>query len=86
MYFQFYIFDYFYFSEADYTRGVFQSIGFKEFNNYLLLDENERNTEQGQKLFQESLNNLKIATKRYARKQNKHFRNRFLGCPNRIVI
>lgn len=78
-----YFFD---FREADYTRGVFQSIGFKEFNDYLILDENERDTEQGKKLFEESVTNLKIATKRYARRQNKHFKNRFLGCPNRIVI
>ena len=35
----------------DYTRGVFQAIGFKEFHDYLLLSENERKSEHGAKLF-----------------------------------
>jgi len=34
-----------------YTRGIFQAIGFKEFHDYLLLSDNERNSEQGQTVF-----------------------------------
>ena len=37
----------FYFRTADYTHGIFQSIGFKEFHDYLLQDEKERQTELG---------------------------------------
>lgn len=35
----------------NYTRGVFQAIGFKEFHEYLLLSETERKTEHGEKVF-----------------------------------
>ena len=35
----------------DYTRGVFQAIGFKEFHEYLLLSNDERKSEQGEKAF-----------------------------------
>ena len=35
----------------DYTRGIFQAIGFKEFHDYLLLSDAERKTEDGEKVF-----------------------------------
>lgn len=35
----------------NYTRGVFQAIGFKEFHEYLLLSEMERKSEHGEKIF-----------------------------------
>ena len=35
----------------DYTRGIFQAIGFKEFHDYLLLSDVERKTEHGEKVF-----------------------------------
>jgi tRNA dimethylallyltransferase len=39
-------------TESDnYTRGIFQAIGFKEFHDYLLLPDTERKTELGEKLF-----------------------------------
>ncbi len=34
-----------------YTRGIFQAIGFKEFHDYLLLSDIERNSEHGQTVF-----------------------------------
>lgn len=37
----------------DYTRGVFQAIGFKEFHDYLLLNPTERKSERGEKIFAE---------------------------------
>ena len=40
----------------DYTRGIFQAIGFKEFHDYLLLPQSERNSENGKKFFNEGLN------------------------------
>ena len=36
-----------YFRKADYSLGIFQSIGFKEFHDYLLLDEDKKQTEIG---------------------------------------
>ena len=35
------------FRKADYTLGIFQSIGFKEFHDYLLMDEQGRQTRLG---------------------------------------
>lgn len=37
----------------DYTRGIFQAIGFKEFHDYLLLSEEERSSERGKAIFTE---------------------------------
>lgn len=65
----------------DYQHGIFQSIGFKEFHDYLSAPEScsqqERDT-----LRIKGIEALKTATKRYARKQNKWVRNRFLKRPN----
>lgn len=71
--------------QPDYTKGVFQSIGFKEFHNYLLLNPGDRASEVGKKLFEESVTNLKIATRRYARKQSRWITNRFLARSDREV-
>jgi len=35
---------------CDYTLGIFQSIGFKEFHGYLTLSKSERKSDVGQKL------------------------------------
>ncbi|XP_028174145.1 tRNA dimethylallyltransferase [Ostrinia furnacalis] len=72
-------------SPPDYTKGVFQTLGFKEFHNYLMLTEEERNSEEGNKLLAESIENMKIGTRRYARRQNKMVRGRFLEHPTREV-
>ncbi|CAG2063950.1 unnamed protein product [Timema podura] len=69
----------------DYTTGIFQSIGFKEFHDFLMLDEEERESPEGKRLFQRGLEEMKLATRRYARKQLKWIRNRFLRRPNRPV-
>lgn len=70
---------------ADYTRGIFQCIGFKEFHSYLLLTNEERQTVEAEKLFREGVDTLKLVTRRYARKQIKWITNRFLRCPDRQV-
>ncbi|XP_018569009.1 tRNA dimethylallyltransferase [Anoplophora glabripennis] len=69
----------------DYTKGIFQSIGFKEFHAYLVLDEEERASDEGKKKLEEGISLLKMATKRYARKQKKWIVNRFLGRSDRKV-
>jgi tRNA dimethylallyltransferase len=72
-------------SEADYTKGIFQSIGFKEFHEYLILSEDDRNSEKGSKLFHAGVDALKLVTRRYARRQLRWITNRFLRKPNRQV-
>ncbi|XP_042363040.1 tRNA dimethylallyltransferase isoform X2 [Plectropomus leopardus] len=68
----------------NYQHGIFQSIGFKEFHDYLTTRESctqqERDT-----LRDKGIEALKIATRRYARKQNKWVRNRFLKRPGANV-
>ncbi|XP_038223384.1 tRNA dimethylallyltransferase [Zerene cesonia] len=69
----------------DYTKGVFQTLGFKEFHEYLILSENKRNSDEGRKLLEQSIENMKIGTRRYARRQNKMILGRFLQIPTREV-
>ncbi|XP_072227044.1 tRNA dimethylallyltransferase isoform X2 [Leuresthes tenuis] len=64
----------------DYQHGIFQSIGFKEFHDYLTAPESSTPQEKDA-LRDKGIEALKIATKRYARKQNKWVRNRFLKRP-----
>ncbi|CAG0878502.1 unnamed protein product [Darwinula stevensoni] len=68
-----------------YEEGIFQSIGFKEFHPYLMTKPDLRGEEKGRKLFEQCVENLKIATKRYARRQVRWIRNRFLRRPDRPV-
>ncbi|ORX78215.1 tRNA isopentenyltransferase [Anaeromyces robustus] len=76
-----------------YTRGIFQAIGFKEFDAYLkLLNENKSNNDDGDgdggsdeekakklnELKNSSIEKMKNATKRYSRKQISWIKNKFL--------
>lgn len=70
---------------ADYTKGIFQTLGFKEFHDYLMLNKEEKKSEKGEKLLQLSVENMKMATRRYARKQNKMVLSRFLDHPTRVM-
>lgn len=72
-------------SKPDYTKGVFQSIGLKEFHKYLMLTSEQQNTEDGKQTLQDGIEQLKIATRRYAKKQKKWIVNRFLGRSDRQV-
>lgn len=73
-------------SEPDYTVGIFQSIGFKEFHQYLILDDDEKGSEKGKRLYEAGVEQLKLVTRQYSRKQLKWIRMRFLNpkraCPN----
>ncbi|XP_049809229.1 tRNA dimethylallyltransferase-like [Schistocerca nitens] len=71
--------------EPDYTEGIFQSIGFKEFHSWLVQPEAARRSEQGQAEMRRCADALKAATRRYARKQLRWIRNRFLRRPDRQV-
>ncbi|KAF5908580.1 tRNA dimethylallyltransferase, mitochondrial-like isoform X1 [Clarias magur] len=71
-------------NSQDYQHGIFQSIGFKEFHEYLTAGEDISQEECG-KLKSKGIEALKQATRRYARKQNKWVRNRFLKRPGTSV-
>ncbi|KAM6899824.1 tRNA dimethylallyltransferase [Xenentodon cancila] len=64
----------------DYQHGIFQSIGFKEFHDFLTSPESSTQQEKDARR-DKGIEALKIATRRYARKQNKWVRNRFLKRP-----
>ncbi|XP_074832255.1 tRNA dimethylallyltransferase [Carettochelys insculpta] len=67
-------------NSQDYQHGIFQSIGFKEFHEYLLT-EGKCPQETSALLLEKGIQALKLVTKRYARNQNKWVRNRFLKRP-----
>lgn len=62
----------------NYKQGIFQSIGFKEFHDYLILDESEKESEKGKALLQKSILDMKVSTRRFARDQLKWIEHRFL--------
>ncbi|XP_051712610.1 tRNA dimethylallyltransferase isoform X3 [Oryctolagus cuniculus] len=62
----------------DYQHGIFQSIGFKEFHEYLIT-EGKCTPETSNQLLKKGIEALKQVTKRYARKQNRWIKNRFLS-------
>ncbi|XP_018429057.1 PREDICTED: tRNA dimethylallyltransferase, mitochondrial isoform X2 [Nanorana parkeri] len=67
-------------SGQDYQHGIFQSIGFKEFHEYLVTMDNI-NQDRKEVLLQRGIEALKQRTKKYAKKQNKWVKNRFLNRP-----
>ena len=54
-------------ADANFTRGIFQSIGLKEFHSYLSLSPQQQKTDKGQQEFEKGVQLLKIATRQYAR-------------------
>jgi len=64
--------------KLEYEKGIWQSIGFKEFHKYLCLSEEERELDEGKKLFNDGVERMKLATRQYSRKQSKWIRRRFL--------
>ena len=65
-------------SNLHYDKGIWQSIGFKEFHDYLCLSKEERNSEEGKRLFDLCVVRMKISTRQYSRRQAKWIRRRFL--------
>lgn len=64
---------------TDYTRGIFQAIGFKEFHNYLILSDEEKKSEKGQKLYKDGIEAMNNVTHRYAKSQIRWIRQRLLN-------
>ncbi|XP_037683527.1 tRNA dimethylallyltransferase isoform X4 [Choloepus didactylus] len=71
-------------NSQEYQRGIFQSIGFKEFHEYLTT-EGKCTSETSNQLLKKGIEALKQVTKRYARKQNRWVKNRFLSRPGSSV-
>uniref|UniRef100_A0A8C8Y4K2 tRNA dimethylallyltransferase n=2 Tax=Panthera TaxID=9688 RepID=A0A8C8Y4K2_PANLE len=71
-------------NRQDYQHGIFQSIGFKEFHEYLVT-EGKCTPETSNQLLKKGIESLKQVTKRYARKQNRWVKNRFLNRPGPSV-
>ncbi|XP_040830219.1 tRNA dimethylallyltransferase isoform X3 [Ochotona curzoniae] len=71
-------------NSQDYQHGIFQSIGFKEFHEYLIT-EGKCTPETSNQLLKKGVEALKQVTKRYARKQIRWIRNRFLSRPGPSV-
>lgn len=73
-------------TERGYTEGIFQSIGFKEFHEFLLrqersqFDENVMSAES-KALLSSCVESMKCVTRRYAKKQSLWIKNRFLARP-----
>lgn len=67
-----------------YTEGIFQSIGFKEFHSYLTFPP-DGDEEKKKKLLVKSIQDLKKATRQYARVQEKWIKNRFIHVGDRDV-
>ena len=67
----------------DPSRGVFQSIGFKEFDRYLALLRSPSSSGHSKAALEDALmlgvEQLKLSTKRYARRQLSWIRNRIVG-------
>lgn len=49
------------------------------------MDEETKKTEEGREIFEKCIDELKMVTRRYAKKQNKWTTNRFLGRQDREV-
>lgn len=47
-------------SDGDYSQGIFQSIGFKEFHEYLIQPETARDTASGRALYQKGVEALQL--------------------------
>jgi tRNA dimethylallyltransferase len=64
--------------DSDYTRGILQAIGFKEFQKYFKCktDANS-NAEQLDKLLKCGIQDMKIATRQYAKRQITWIKNKF---------
>ncbi|CAL8111552.1 unnamed protein product [Orchesella dallaii] len=62
----------------DFQEGQLQSIGVKEFQAYIQLLPEERDSDIGKKCFEEGLERLKIVTRQYAKRQVQWISQRFL--------
>lgn len=62
----------------DYNRGILQAIGFKEFHNYFEAIESGQHAEIVQTEFRKGVEQMKLATRQYARQQVQWIRNKLV--------
>lgn len=73
--------------KSQYTEGIFQSIGFKEFHEFLVNHKGNKKFDQSnaskedKALLSACVENMKMVTRRYAKKQTTWVKNRFLARP-----
>ncbi|KRY74680.1 Amyloid beta A4 precursor protein-binding family B member 2 [Trichinella pseudospiralis] len=68
------------------AKGAFQCLGFKEFLPFLRLQPEARHSTNGLEIFQRCLEQLHLATCRYAKKQVKWIENRIVRRPGSVVL
>jgi tRNA dimethylallyltransferase len=61
---------------TDYTLGLYQAIGYKEFRAFL--SHPTPSSQAGQKVFNEAVEAMKLSTRQYARRQVSWIRNKLL--------
>ncbi|WFD44971.1 leukotriene-A4 hydrolase [Malassezia psittaci] len=69
--------------EVDYTRGIYQAIGYKEFDAYLSLQESNGSQQDLQSVFHQAVQAMQVATRRYAKRQTSWIRNQLLPAIHR---
>lgn len=69
----------------DFTKGVLQCIGVKQFQRYLELPDDGRRSDDGRAALHEALTAMKHVTKKYARRQTRWINNRFLKTGDKQV-
>ncbi|WFD34894.1 leukotriene-A4 hydrolase [Malassezia cuniculi] len=62
----------------DYTRGIFQAIGYKEFDAYLDHVASGGEKDQEQKLFDAAIDAMQVGTRRYAKRQTSWIKNQLI--------
>ena len=73
--------------KTQYTEGIFQSIGFKEFHEFLVNHEGNKKfdksnaSKKDKAVLSACVENMKMVTRRYAKKQMTWVKNRFLARP-----
>ncbi|KAJ7714896.1 tRNA isopentenyltransferase [Mycena maculata] len=63
-------------ADVDYTLGIYQSIGYKEFHGYL------STPSPTEKAYDEAIENMKVSTRQYSRRQISWIRNKLLPAIN----
>ncbi|KAH8108186.1 tRNA isopentenyltransferase [Cristinia sonorae] len=66
--------------ETDYTLGIYQSIGYREFSQYL----SSPHTPMREKTYANAIERMKISTRKYAKKQVRWIRNSLLPMVNAV--
>ncbi|KAJ3536042.1 hypothetical protein NM688_g6889 [Phlebia brevispora] len=64
-------------SSPDFTLGLYQSIGYREFSSYLA-NQSLADPAEDQKLFREAVERMKLSTRKYAKRQVSWIRNKLL--------